>query len=606
MRKPPSQNILTTLELACISRQNKRSCFHSQPQFVQRLQGLKDLSSVLSSHSKLLKSGSLEESFSTNQLINAYVRFQEIENAHQLFDEMSEPNVVSWTSLMAGYVDAGCPGMALWLFTKMARCTVLPNAFTFSTIINACSVLADVNAGKKVHAQVEVYGYQCNLVVCCSLIDMYGKSNSLDAARRVFDSMIERNVVSWTSMVTGYTQNAQGYEALELFKVFTGISSNRPNHYMLASIVNACASLGRLAYGKATHAAVIKQKYETNDVIACALVDMYAKCGCIGYSLKVFRRNCRPSVIPYTCMIIGAAKHGLGILSLELFQEMLMRKIAPNRITFVGVLYACSHSGLVDEGLKHLNTMYKKHGVLPDAMHYNCVVDMLGRTGRLDEAYRLAKSIEVDQNQGALLWGALLSASRLHGRVDIAAEASNWLMESKQQVAAAYVTMSNTYAVAGTWDDVNSTRCEMKRAGVKKEPGCSWVEIKDAVFVFYAGDVSSCARGSKVLILLKELERKMKKRGYVAGSNGLVFVDVEEEAKEEIVSLHSERLALGFSLLSMPKGVTIRIMKNLRVCRDCHEAFKLISDIVHRDFVVRDVNRFHHFAHGSCSCCDFW
>ncbi|PQQ15878.1 pentatricopeptide repeat-containing protein [Prunus yedoensis var. nudiflora] len=305
-------------------------------------------------------------------------------------------------------------------------------------------------------------------------------------------------------------------------------------------------------------------------------------------------------------MIVAAAKYGLGRMSLQLFQEMIDRRIKPNDVTFVGVLHACSHSGLVDEGLQQLESMHEKHGITPTAKHYTCIVDMLGRTGRLNEAYELAKSIEAEPNQEALLWGTLLSASRLHGRVDIAVEASRRLIDSNQQVVGAYVTLSNAYALNGEWETAHDLRSEMRRTGVRKEPGCSWVEIKDSSYVFYAGDVSSCARGSEVVTLLRELEGKMKQRGYVGGSRGLVFVDVEEEAKEGIVGLHSERLALGFALVSIPKGVTIRIMKNLRMCRDCHEAFKLISDIVEREFVVRDVNRFHHFKSGSCTCRDFW
>ena len=435
---------------------------------------------------------------------------------------------------------------------------------------------------------------------------MYGKCNNVEDARLVFDGMDYRNVVSWTSIITAYGQNALGEYALQLFREFNSFPSNSPNHFMLASVINACSSLGRLVSGKAAHAAVIRRGHESNEVVASALVDMYAKCGSIGYSEKVFRKIPDPSVIPYTSMIVGAAKYGLGKISLNLFMEMINRRIKPNNVTFIGVLHACSHSGLVDEGLEYLHSMHKQHGVAPDAKHYTCVVDMLGRTGRLDEAHQLAKSIRVEPDQGALLWGTLLSASRLYGRVDIASEASKWLIEANQQVAAAYVTMSNTYASAGKWENVHSIRYEMKRNGVYKEPGCSWVEVRDSSFVFYAGDVSSCARGSEVGSLLRELGRRMKERGYVGGSAGLVSVDVEEEAKEEIVGLHSERLALAFGLISIPKGVTIRVMKNLRMCRDCHEAFKLISEIVERDFVVRDVNRFHHFENGSCTCRDFW
>ncbi|KAA8527471.1 hypothetical protein F0562_034814 [Nyssa sinensis] len=458
---------------------------------------------------------------------------------------MSEPNVVSWTALMAGYIDTGQPKMALWLFRKMPECSVMPNTFTFATVVNACSILADLKTGKKVHAQVEIFGFQSNLVVCSSLIDMYGKSNDVNEAHRVFDSMGYRNVVSWTSIITAYAQNAQGHDSLQLFREFNWSTSDRPNHFMLASVINACASLGRLVSGKVTHAMVIRRGHDSNDVVASALVDMYAKCGSIGYSSKVFRKIQHPSVIPYTSMIVGTAKFGLGKLSLELFQEMLDRGISPNDVTFVGVLHACSHSALVDEGLEHLNSMYERYGIMPDAKHYTCIVDMLGRTGQLDRAYSIAKSIQVKPDEGALLWGTLLSTSRLHGRVDIALEASKWLIESNQQVAAAYVTMSNAYALAGRWENVHGIRSEMKHSGVSKEPGCSWIEIKDFTYVFYAGDVSSCARGSEVVILLRELEGRMKERGYVGGSMGLVFVDVEEETKEEIVGLHSERLALG-------------------------------------------------------------
>ncbi|XP_052190433.1 pentatricopeptide repeat-containing protein At4g15720 [Diospyros lotus] len=588
------------------SRQNKLSNFHTKTYIVQQLQACEDSVSLTSEHTRVIRSGFSGDTFTANHLMNGYVRLRKIGEAHQVFDEMLDRNVVSWTSLMAGYVDTGQPRVALWLFGRMAWSLVAPNSFTFATVVNACSMLADLTTGKQVHAQVEIFGFQSNLVVCSSLIDMYGKSNDVDEARLVFNLMGCRNVVSWTSMITAYSQNGQGCDALELFREFYILRLGCPNDFMLASVLNACASLGRLVTGKVTHGAVIRGGHDWNDVVATALVDMYAKCGCLDYSNKVFCKIQNPSVIPYTSMIVGAAKYGLGKLSLELFQEMTERRISPNDVTFIGVLHACSHSGLVDEGLDYLNTMYHKHSIVPNTKHYTCVVDMLGRTGRLDEAYNMAKCIQVKSDDRALLWGTLLSNSRLHGRVDIAVEASKWLIESNQQVAAAYVTMSNTYALAGRWENVRSIRSEMKRNGVSKEPGCSWIEIKDHTYIFYAGDVSSCPKGDEVVSLLKELEGRMKERGYVGGSMGLVFVDVEEETREEIVGLHSERLALGFGLISIPKGVTVRVMKNLRMCRDCHEAFKLISEIVGRDFVVRDVNRFHHFRGGSCTCRDFW
>lgn len=605
MKKSLTRNLIFTLAASSLTRQNKRSSCHTKAHFIQQLQECKHFISLASVHSEILKSGFLSNTFTLNHLINCYVRLKKTQVARQLFDEMLEPNVVSYTSLMAGYINMGQPQIALLLFQKMLGNLVWPNEFTFATVIKACSMLADLITGKQIHTHIETFGFQYNLVVGSSLVDMYGKCNDVDGARRIFDLMGCRNVVSWTSIIVAHAQNAQGHEALEMFREFNYQSRDRPNQHMLASVINACASLGRLVSGKVAHGVVVRSGSEFNDVVASALVDMYAKCGCVNYSDKVFNRISNPSVVTYTSMIVGAAKYGLGRFSLDLFNEMISRGIKPNDVTFVGVLHACSHSGLVDEGIQHLDSMYRKYGIIPDAKHYTCVVDMLGRTGRLDEAYKLAKSIQVDPDGGPLLWGTLLSASRLHGRVDIAVEASNQLIESNQQVANAYVTLSNTYALAGEWENVHSLRSEMKRTGIHKEPGCSWVEIRDQTYAFYAGN-ALFERGSEVLSLLRELERKMKERGYVGGKTGLVFVDVEDEAREEIVGLHSERLALAFGLISIPKGITIRIMKNLRMCRDCHDVFKLISDIVERDFVVRDVNRFHHFRNGSCSCGDFW
>ncbi|XP_058731352.1 pentatricopeptide repeat-containing protein At4g15720 [Vicia villosa] len=574
---------------------------------VEKLQFSKHLTTVAPTHSNFIKSGLLYDTFTTNNLINSYLKLLRINHAQNLFDEMPHPNVVSWSLLMAGYVNQGQPNIALCLFHQMLGTLVAPNEFTFSTLINACSILANLEIGRRIHALVEVSGYCSDLVVCSSLIDMYGKCNCVDEARMVFDFMCVRNVVSWTSMITTYSQNAQGHLALELFREFNHFRLDKPNHFMLCSAVSACASLGRLGSGKITHGVVIRLEHDANDVVASALVDMYAKCGCISYCDKVFRRISNPSVVPYTSMIVGAAKYGLGTLSLRLFQEMIDKRIKPNDITFVGVLHACSHSGLIDKGLELFNSMNEKHGVMPDARHYTCAVDMLGRVGRIDEAYRLAKSVKVgSEDDDALLWGTLLSASRLLGRVDIALEASNHVIKSNQQVAAAYVTLSNTYALAGDWENAHNLRSKMKRTGVFKEPGSSWVEIKESTYLFHAGDISKCSQKKEILNLLRELEGRMKERGHVGVITGLVFVDIEEEAGEEIVSLHSEKLALAFGLLNTPKGITIRIMKNLRMCRDCHEAFKLISDIVEREFIVRDVNRFHHFKNGSCTCGDFW
>ncbi|CAM8918329.1 unnamed protein product [Rhodiola kirilowii] len=577
--------------------------FHSKSQLDHHLRTSIDLASVIATHCAIVKSGFIHDPYTANHLQNSYIRVAQVSEAHNVFDEMLEPNLVSWTSLITGYVKTGRPKIGIRLYGRMmCETSLVPNSFTLSIVINACSAVADLENGKRFHAQVVILGMEKENVVCCSLIDMYVKCNDVESGRRIFDSMSCRSVVAWAAMISGYSQNGQGHVALDLFREFNWFGSERLNHFMIASAVNACASLGRLVSGKYSHGVAIRRGYDSNVVVANAVLDMYAKCGYIRYSEKVFRRIENPSVFSYTSIIVGCAKYGHG-LALELFEEMLEKRIKPNAVTYVGVLHACSYSGLVNKGLRYLTMMEEEHGIVPDSRHQNCIVDMLGRTGRLDEAYELAQSIQLTLDQGALLWGTLLSASRLHKRVDIAVEASKWLIASKQQVAAAYVTMSNTFAMTGNWDNVGKLRTQMKHNKVYKEPGCSWVEIKDMVYVFYAGNLSSCPQSSQVLTLVSKLETELRQKGYLAGNS---LLDIDEESKQEMLGLHSERLALAFALINIPNGAMIRIMKNLRMCTDCHVAFKLISEIVNRDFVVRDVNRFHHFCKGSCTCRDFW
>ncbi|KFK24508.1 hypothetical protein AALP_AAs55560U001000 [Arabis alpina] len=420
---------------------------------------------------------------------------------------------------------------ALCMFQEMYEDSyVSPNEYTFASVFKACSALAELRIGKNIHACLEISGCRGNTVVRSSLLDMYGKCNDVDTARRVFDSMIGygRNVVSWTSMITAYAQNARGHEAIELFRSFnTSPTMERPNQFMLASVISACSSLGRLQWGKVAHCVVTRSGYESNNVVATSLLDMYAKCGSLSCAEKIFSRNRSHSVILYTSMIMAMAKHGLGEEALNLFDEMVAKRIKPNYVTLLGVLNACSHAGLVNKGLEYLNSMNEKHGVTPDPRHYTCVVDMLGRFGRVDNAYELAKTIEVGAEEGALLWGALLSAGRLHGRVDIVGEASKRLIQSNQQVTSAYVALSNAYAVSGGWEDSESLRVEMKRSGNVKERACSWIEIKGSVYVFHAGDLS-CDESGELNRFLKDLEKRMKERGHRGRINNSDYEHFED------------------------------------------------------------------------------
>ncbi|KAJ4751688.1 Pentatricopeptide repeat-containing protein [Rhynchospora pubera] len=560
-----------------------------------------NVSFVTSVHCKLVKLGTLYST--SSHLLTSYVRLGQIAHAQNLFDEMPQTNIVTWTSLMSGYISAKQPHKAISLFQDMHLHEIKPNQHTFCTAINVCSRLAMLNLGQQIHAQVEVLGLTSDTVVSSALIDMYGKSEGTLYARRIFDQMKNQNVITWSSMISVYSQNAQGYEAITLFCKFLRIGVSNP--FILSSVVNACASIGQLGLGKSMHCKVMRHGHELNDYISGALIDMYAKCGCFESSKNVFDRIVSQTLISYTSMIVAAGKYGFARYALDLFDEMPNEGIIPNGVTLLGVLHACSHAGLVDKGLRYLHSMKNEYGINPGAKHYTCTVDMLGRAGRLDEAYQLSKKVHAEGPDKVMLWSALLSACRTHRRLDLAAEALDRLAKFDSDVAGPLVVMSNTYISAGKWKNAANVWSTMKQKGIYKEPGCSWVEVKNKVYVFYVGEVSSAGtRSVEVMDLLEEFEVKIRERGFVGSGNS--WVEEEEGGKGVMVGVHSERLALGFAHLIVPAGVTIRVMKNLRMCKDCHDWFKRVSDIVGRVIVVRDLNRFHQFSFGSCTCGDYW
>ncbi|XP_078436352.1 tetratricopeptide repeat (TPR)-like superfamily protein [Wolffia australiana] len=547
------------------------------------------LCSVLSTHAKLFKSGFYPSTTACNHLINAYLSFGAASPAELLLLELGPAsNVVSWTSLIARSHN---PSKALSFLRPMLAAGVSPNAFTFSASLSACAALALLNPGLQLHAMAEISGLSSDLVVATSLISLYGKTHLPESARQVFDRMPTRNIVSYGAVLAAYTQNSVMAEALAVLRDLLRRFS--PNQFILSSTVNACAGLGMLGTGKAAHAAAVRVGYAENDVVRGALVDMYAKAGCFESAQRVFRLVRAPDVVQFTAAIGCAARHGMAAAALDLFEEMLQRGVEPNAVTFLAVLHACAHAGLVDQGLNWVAAMAPAHGVEPEVKHWTCVVDMLARAGRLDEAVQVAQRIAVSGGDAALIWTVVAAAAAAHGRTDIGAAAATEVLRFGQDVAGALVSVANGYRAAGDPDGAADLRRAMASRGISKDVACSWVEVKGRVEVFFAGETHDM-----VIRVLQELEVKMKAMGY-----GL---SVKEEDEEDRSRFHSERLALGFALIALPGKSTIRVMKNLRVCRDCHEAFKVISLIVGRRIVLRDLNRFHHFSDGSCSCGDYW
>ncbi|KDO70478.1 hypothetical protein CISIN_1g0374141mg, partial [Citrus sinensis] len=343
-------------------------------------------------------------------------------------------------------------------------------------------------------------------------------------------------------------------------------------------------------------------KFLLDVILGTAVIDMYAKCGSIDSAREIFDRMRQKNVISWSAMIAAYGYHGQGKKALDLFPMMLSSRVLPNRITFVSLLYACSHTGLVEEGLRLFSSMWDDFAVRPDVKHYTCMVDLLGRAGRLDEALKLIESMSVEKDEG--LWGALLGACRIHKNVDLAEMAAKSLLERQPQNPGHYVLLSNVYANAGRWQDVAKIRDLMTRRRLKKIPGWTWIEVENKIHQFSVGD-STHPQSEEIYRMLVTLSEKLELAGYIPDTN-FELHDVDEEVKVGNLYSHSEKLAIAFGLIATPEGTHIRIMKNLRVCGDCHSFIKHVSAITRRVIIVRDANRFHHFEGGACSCRDYW
>lgn len=623
----------------------------------------KSLSAGKLLHAHITQSGFKPDRYLNNTLINMYAKCGSLGEACRVLDQMPQPNVVSWTAVIAAYVFNGYTEIALRSFYQMVRTSVQPNHFTLASILPACADLAALQNGKEIHEDIVRNGFQSDVFVGSALVDMYAKCRRIENARQVFDKMPQRNVVTWNAMIAGYAENGFVDEAMKLFdkmperdsiswnvilagyvanglvdealKVFdimpeqdlvswhsmiagcakNGLSDKAIKLFrqMQMEIVNvhsetisivlpACGNLAALEQGKLIHGISTMRGFQSDAFVGSALIDMYAKCGSIEDACKVFDRMPRQDMVTWTAMITGYAMHGRGKQALQLFKQMQKSGISPDHVTFLGVLSACCHSGLVNDGLWYFECMNQCYHITPAMEHYCCMVDLLGRAGQLIEAQDFINKMPIKPD--ASVWGSLLGACRIHSNIEIGDYVAERLFELDPKNSRPYVLLSNMYAVAGRWNDIEKVRKIMKDNKVKKEPGCSWIEVNKQMHVFAVGDRSH-PQTHKIYTKLESLSGQMKAAGYVPDTS-FVLNDVDEEQKEHIISHHSEKLAIAFGLMNIPPGVPIRIIKNLRVCGDCHSATKFISKIVEREIVVRDVKRFHHFKDGQCSCGDFW
>ncbi|MBA0695820.1 hypothetical protein Goari_002419, partial [Gossypium aridum] len=566
---------------------------------------------------KVFESMEVKDVVSWNAMVTGYSQAGRFEEALGLFEKMREEkielDVVSWSAVIAGYAQKGHGYEALGVFRQMQLCGSKPNVVTLVSVLSGCASIAALLQGKETHCYAIkcVLNYDWNdpgedLMVINGLIDMYAKCKSTNVARSMFDSVApsDRNVVTWTVMIGGYAQHGEANDALKLFsEMLQEGNSMKPNTFTICCALMACAHLAALRFGKQIHAYILRNRYESVMLfMENCLIDMYSKSGDIHAARVVFDNMQHRNSVSWTSLLTGYGMHGYGEEAIKVLDDMRAAGFVPDGITFLVLLYVCSHSGMVDQGIRFFESMHTEYSVTPELDHYACMVDLLGRAGRFGQALELVHSMPMEPT--AIVWIALLSGCRIHGNVELGEYAAAQLQELGSENDGSYTLLSNIYANARRWRDVARVRSLMKYSGVKKRPGCSWVQGKKGTATFYVGDRSH-PQFEQIYKLLADLIQRIKAIGFVPETNCALH-DVDDEEKGDLLFEHSEKLALAYGILVSTPGVPIHITKNLRVCSDCHNAFTYISMIIDNEIILRDSSRFHHFKSGSCSCRGYW
>ncbi|KAF9663119.1 hypothetical protein SADUNF_Sadunf17G0005300 [Salix dunnii] len=490
--------------------------------------------------------------------------------------------------MIRGYAESENPKPAIELYHHMQ---LKPDTHTYPFLLKAVSKVVDVKVGEKIHSLVTKNGFESLLFVQNSLLHMYAACGQFESGYKVFELMPDKDIVAWNSVINGFALNGKPNEVLTLYKRM-GSEGVEPDGFTMVSLLSACADLATLALGRRAHVYIVKVGLNKNLHANNALLDLYAKCGTISEARRIFDEiGIERNVVSWTSLIVGLAVNGFGKEALEHFKDMEREGLVPSEITFVGVLYACSHCGIVNEGFEYFTRMKEQYDIVPRIEHYGCMVDLLGRAGLLKEAYDYIQDMPLQPN--AVVWRTLLGACTIHGHLGLGAFARARLVQLEPKDSGDYVLLSNLYASEQRWSDVDEVRRTMLSEGVRKTPGYSLVELGNHVHEFVMGDRTH-PQSEAIYKMLVEIAKKLRLAGYVPHTAN-VLADIEEEEKESALFYHSEKIAIAFMLINTIPGTPIRIMKNLRVCTDCHFAIKLISKVFERDVVVRDCSRFHHF-----------
>ncbi|KAH7571225.1 hypothetical protein JRO89_XS04G0002800 [Xanthoceras sorbifolium] len=525
--------------------------------------------------------------------------------AQLVFHQIQNPDTQSWNSLIRGFSLSQSPLQAILFYNQMLLSPSLspPDTFTFSFTLKACERLRALNKCLELHGFVIRSGLERDVVVCTSLLRCYAANGLVEIARLVFDKMSERDLVSWNSMISCYSQANLHLQALEVYDKMRSENVS-VDGFTLVGLLSSCAHVGALNLGVFLHGIASESGFLRNVYVGNALIDMYAKCGDLGAALSVFNGMQKRDVFTWNSMIVGYGVHGRGDEAISFFRQMLMAGLKPNSITFLGLLCGCSHQGLVEEGVEYFHIMVSRFNLKPGIKHYGCLVDLYGRAGQLDKALQVIKTSSLSQDD-PVMWRTLLGSCKIHRNVEIGEIAMKNLVRLGASCAGDFVLLATIYAAHKDAQGVARMRKSIKSQGIKTTPGWSWIDVGDQVHRFVVDDKSHPETGM-IYRKLEEVIHRANLVGYVKEESLIAMAGSSEDCMEKSTMYHSEKLAIAFGLERTSEGTCLRIVKNLRVCRDCHSFTKFVSKAFSRDIIVRDRVRFHHFKDGICSCRDFW
>ncbi|XP_073030001.1 pentatricopeptide repeat-containing protein At5g43790 isoform X1 [Primulina eburnea] len=580
------------------------------------LRRCKTLDTFKQVHAQMITTGLILHTYPVSRVLYFSSSLAPVTYTLTIFNLVLNPSIFLYNTLVSSLTREDHVQIALSIYSRiLTHSSVKPNNYTYPSLFKAFGSHQWLEEGKSLHVHVlKFLGSPIDKFIQASLVNFYSRCGKVGLARYIFNRIWEPDLATWNSMLSAYARNDTfslvdnihgntGF-SLEVLSLFSSMQKSllEPNEVTLVALITACADIGALSQGTWAHVYVIRNNLSINHFIGTALITLYANSGCLDLACQLFKQLACRDAFCFNAMIRGLAIHGRGNEALGLFRRMIRESFAPDDTTILSVMNACSHVGLVEEGRKYFKSMKSVYRLEPKIEHYCCLVDLLGRAGLVEDAEEIVLSMSMKPN--AILWRSLLGAARVHGNVDIGEIALRKLLELEPETSGSYVLLSNMYAFLNRWEDVNRLRSLMKRLGIDKTPGSSIVEVNGSMHEFLIGDKSH-PKAKDIYLKLEEMNKKLQEFGHLPRTRDVLF-DIEDEEREEALSHHSERLAISFALLESNACVPIRIIKNLRVCVDCHSCTKLFSKIYMREIIVRDRTRFHHFKNGTCSCLDYW